>query len=64
MFRAGLDARVSANDQQTLPMQMRALHEYAGRRGWTIATQIRELAPERSSGRPVSRCWMPRAGAR
>ena len=33
MFRAGVYARVSTNDQQTLPMQMRALREYAARRG-------------------------------
>ena len=29
MFRAGLYARVSTNDQQTLAMQNRALREYA-----------------------------------
>lgn len=33
MFRAGLYARVSTNDQQTLPMQSRAMREYAARRG-------------------------------
>src|SRR5438477_4563763 len=43
MFRAGLYARVSTNDQQTLPMQSRAMREYAGRRGWTIAVQVREV---------------------
>jgi len=43
MFRAGLYARVSTNDQQTLPMQMRALREYVDRRGWTIALQVREV---------------------
>jgi putative DNA-invertase from lambdoid prophage Rac len=43
MFRAGLYARVSTTDQQTLPMQMRAMREYADRRGWMIATQIREV---------------------
>jgi putative DNA-invertase from lambdoid prophage Rac len=42
-FRAGLYARVSTNDQQTLPMQNRAMREYALRRGWTIALQIREV---------------------
>ena len=36
MFRAGLYARVSTNDQQTLPMQSRAMREYVTRRGWTI----------------------------
>jgi putative DNA-invertase from lambdoid prophage Rac len=43
MFRAGLYARVSTNDQQTLAMQNRAMREYAARRGWTIALQIREV---------------------
>jgi putative DNA-invertase from lambdoid prophage Rac len=43
MFRAGLYSRVSTNDQQTLPMQSRALREYAARRGWTIALQVREV---------------------
>lgn len=43
MFRAGLYARVSTDDQQTLPMQLRALREYATRRGWAIATQVREV---------------------
>src|SRR6202167_6144299 len=43
MFRAGLYARVSTNDQQTLPMQSRSLREYAARRGWTIALQAREV---------------------
>lgn len=43
MLRAGLYARVSTNDQQTLAMQSRAMREYAARRGWTIAMQIREV---------------------
>jgi len=43
MFRAGLYARVSTNDQQTLPMQHRALREYAARRGWTVSMQVREI---------------------
>ena len=43
MFRAGLYARVSTNDQQTLPMQSRSMREYAARRGWTIAIQVREV---------------------
>ena len=43
MFRAGLYARVSTNDQQTLAMQNRAMRQYAARRGWTIAVQVREV---------------------
>src|SRR5579863_6617294 len=43
MFRVGLYARVSTHDQQTLSLQMRAMREYASRRGWTIAAQIKEV---------------------
>jgi len=43
MFRAGVYARVPTNDQQTLAMQSRAMREYATRRGWTIALQVREV---------------------
>jgi DNA invertase Pin-like site-specific DNA recombinase len=43
MFRAGLYARVSTNDQQTIPLQIRALREYAARRDWTIALQVKEV---------------------
>lgn len=43
MFRAGLYARVSTNDQQTIPLQIRALREYVERRGWTIALQVKEI---------------------
>jgi putative DNA-invertase from lambdoid prophage Rac len=43
MFRAGLYARVSTHDQQTLPLQARAIRDYATRRGWTITLQIKEV---------------------
>ena len=43
MFPAGLYARVSTNDQQTIPLQIRSLREYAARRGWTIALQVKEV---------------------
>jgi len=43
MFRVGLYARVSTEDQQTLPMQNRAMGEYAVRRGWTVAMQVNEV---------------------
>jgi putative DNA-invertase from lambdoid prophage Rac len=44
MFRAGIYARVSTSDQQTLAMQNRALREYTARRGWTVAMQVREVS--------------------
>ena len=53
MFRAGLYARVSTNDQQTLAMQNLAMREYAARRGWTIALhQVtrRELRSGKAGG--------------
>ena len=42
-IRAGLYARVSTQDQQTLPMQSRAMREYAAHRGWIIAQQVKEV---------------------
>ena len=43
MFRVAFYARVSTEDQQTLPMQNRAMGEYAVRRGWTVAMQVNEV---------------------
>src|SRR5580692_11484019 len=43
MFRVGLYARVSTFDQHTIPLQIRALREYAVRRGWSIAMQVKEV---------------------
>jgi len=42
-IRAGLYARVSTQDQQTLSMQNRALREYTARRNWIIAMQVKEV---------------------
>src|SRR6202158_4398569 len=42
-LRAGLYARVSTHDQQTLPLQIRAMREYATKRGWSIVAQIKEV---------------------
>jgi DNA invertase Pin-like site-specific DNA recombinase len=39
----GLYARVSTQDQQTIPLQTRAMREYAARRGWTVALQVKEI---------------------
>jgi putative DNA-invertase from lambdoid prophage Rac len=41
--RAGLYARVSTHDQQTLPMQLTAMREYAQKRGWAIAVEIKDV---------------------
>ena len=43
MSRVGLYARVSTHDQQTLPLQIRTMREYAAKRGWEVAVQIKEV---------------------
>lgn len=43
MFRVGLYARISTQDQQTIPLQIRGMREYAIARGWTIAMQGKEV---------------------
>ena len=42
--RVGLYARVSTHDQQTLPLQSRAMRNYVARRGWSIVVQVQEVA--------------------
>ena len=64
MFRAGLYARVSSSDQQTIPLQIRALREYAARRGWTIALQVKESVAAHPNGNYGRNCWMRRAAAK
>ena len=41
--RAGLYARVSTDDQQTLPMQLAAMRDYAQKRGWQIAFEVNDV---------------------
>ena len=41
--RVGLYARVSTHDQQTLPLQNRAMRDYAARRGWAIVIEVKEV---------------------
>ncbi len=65
MLRAGLYARVSTNDQQTLAMQSRAMREYATRRGWTVALPVREVNSGAAKREARARnCWKPLAGGR
>jgi len=42
-MRAGLYARVSTHDQQTLPMQIGAMRDYATRRGWEVALEVQDV---------------------
>jgi DNA invertase Pin-like site-specific DNA recombinase len=42
-LRVALYARVSTHDQQTLPLQLHAMREYAAKRGWTIVAPVEEV---------------------
>lgn len=42
--RAGLYARVSTHDQQTIPMQLAAMRQYVRKRGWSVAVEVHEVA--------------------
>jgi putative DNA-invertase from lambdoid prophage Rac len=42
-MKAALYSRVSTHDQQMLPLQQKAMREYAKKRGWNIALQIKEV---------------------
>ncbi len=41
--RVALYARVSAAHQQTIPMQLRQLRDYARRRGWRVVATVHEV---------------------
>ncbi|WP_309720212.1 recombinase family protein [Armatimonas sp.] len=51
-LRVGLYARVSTQDQQTLPLQREAMEQYAATRGWTIVETVEEIASGAST-RPL-----------
>jgi putative DNA-invertase from lambdoid prophage Rac len=42
-IRVALYARVSTHDQQTLPLQIRTMREYAAKRNWAIVAQTKEV---------------------
>jgi putative DNA-invertase from lambdoid prophage Rac len=42
-IRVALYARVSTHDQQTLPLQIRTMREYAAKRNWTIVAETKEV---------------------
>ena len=42
-MKAALYARVSTHDQQTLPLQLKAMRAYAKKRRWTITQEVREV---------------------
>lgn len=42
-MRVGIYARVSTHDQQTLPMQIKKMREYAKNRDWEVVEEIKEV---------------------
>ena len=43
-MKVGLYSRVSTHDQQTLPLQVKAMRDYARKRKWMITMQVKEVA--------------------
>ena len=42
-MRVGLYARVSTQDQQTLPLQMEAMRRYVQARQWQVTLEVEEV---------------------
>ena len=42
-LRVGLYARVSTHDQKTLPLQLLAMRDYAKKRSWAVAVEIKDV---------------------
>lgn len=42
-MKVGLYARISTHDQQTLPLQLKAMREYAKKRKWAIVQEVKEV---------------------
>jgi putative DNA-invertase from lambdoid prophage Rac len=61
--RCALYARVSTAEQQTVPAQLAALHEYADRRGWTVVSEVSDVRSGAKS-RPKREELMKAARAR
>jgi DNA invertase Pin-like site-specific DNA recombinase len=61
--RAALYARVSTAGQQSVPAQLEALREYAGRRGWTVALEVSDVGSGAKT-RPKREALMAAARAR
>lgn len=41
-LRVGLYARISTHDQQTLPLQVKAMRQYARRRNWKVVKTVED----------------------
>lgn len=42
-LRVGLYARISTHGQQTLPLQVKAMRQYARRRGWKVVKAVEDV---------------------
>ena len=42
-LRVGLYARISTHDQQTLPLQVKAMRHYARRRSWKVVKTVEDV---------------------
>ncbi len=61
--RAGFYARVSTHDQQTLPMQLTAMRNYARKRKWTVTVEVKNVGAG-ASARPKREALMAAARRR
>ena len=43
MMKVGIYARVSTHDQQTLPLQLKAMRQYVRQRKWKLVLQVEEV---------------------
>ena len=55
-MRVGLYARVSTYGQQTLPMQLSAMREYAEHRCWAVKMEVPEIGSGAKGGRSARSC--------
>ena len=42
-LRVGLYARVSTHDQKTLPLQLSVMRDYAKKRSWAVAVEVKDV---------------------
>ncbi|WP_045095473.1 recombinase family protein [Legionella fallonii] len=52
-MKAGIYARVSTHDQQTLELQIEAMKKYAQAREWRIESEISEIGSGAKDNRPL-----------
>lgn len=62
-MRVGIYARVSTHDQQTLPLQLEQMREFAKKRGWVVKAEFQEVGSGAKT-RPKREEMLRRARAR